>query len=162
MAKIEFTRAPEGLIGKPYKYYRDWLENNFFNELCSYCLLHFPSSLHIEHHEPQGYAPDRKDDPTNLLLGCPRCNSGKLDYHPKHNKRRRLSRDTSGHRVIDIREEDFSDLFELKESGEVLPKDGDKKNAQFLISLNCLGSIYLNMLGIEKGVSNISLLVKIY
>jgi len=127
MAKLDFLGAPEGLKGKPYQIYRDWLEFNFYKDLCSYCLLSFPKSLQIEHHEPQKYAKDRVNDPTNLLLGCAWCNSGKSDYHPNHVERRRLHKDNSGHSVIDIREDDFSELFEISENGEILPKDGPQR-----------------------------------
>lgn len=127
MAKLTFVNAPEGLKGKTYKFYRDWLEVNFFKELCSYCLLHFPKSLQIEHYEPQAYVLARKDDPDNLLLGCPWCNSGKKDYHPNYPERKRLPFEKDGFSVIDIRVDDFSDLFEIKESGEILPKEGSQK-----------------------------------
>lgn len=128
MARLEFTKAPTGLSGKPYSYYRDWLEVNFYKELCSYCLLNFPSSLHIEHFEPQKYAPRRINDPANLLLGCPWCNSGKQDYHPNHRTRRRLRTDASGHNVIDIREDDFGELFELRHNGTLLARNGAQKD----------------------------------
>lgn len=134
MAKLYFLGAPEGLKGLPYEMYRDWLEYNFYKDLCSYCLLSFPNSLHIEHHEPRKYAKDRVNDPTNLLLGCVWCNSGKNDYHPDHAERRRLRKDNSGHSVIDIREDDFSELFEINENGEILPKhDPQRARAVFNI-----------------------------
>lgn len=127
MARLEFILPPAGLAGKTYSLYRDWLGINFYKELCSYCLLQYEDALQIEHYDPQSYKPDRKNDPSNLLMGCPKCNSGKRDYHPLHIERKRLRKNNSGHSVIDIREEDFGQLFRLKDDGELLPRDGEHK-----------------------------------
>ena len=65
--------------------------------LCSYCLIQH-ESLEVEHYEPKDYAPEKIDDPGNLLLACRRCNGpgGKGDYHPQHKVRRRLPHDRTG------------------------------------------------------------------
>jgi uncharacterized protein (TIGR02646 family) len=136
MARLHFIPPPESLNDKPYKHCRDWLKVNFYKELCSYCLLQNEDNLHIDHFVPQSYAPHRINDPSNLLLSCPRCNSGKLDYHPNYHERRRLSKEKHGYGVIDIREEDFSDLYELKEDGLLCLKPGPQKDrAKFNIKL---------------------------
>jgi hypothetical protein len=93
-------------------------------------------SLEIEHYEPQKYKPERKDDPTNLLLSCRKCNSGKGDYHPDYDGRRRMRSNTDGHSVIDIRKDDFSELYTLRENGELLLNNGkEKERAKFNIVL---------------------------
>jgi len=143
MAKLRFTDPPESLEGKRYSFYRDWLNINFYEQLCSYCLLQFKACLEIEHYEPQSYAPELRDDPANLLLGCPKCNNGKLDYHPEHGSRRRLpiSKENRGFSVIDIREEDFSDLFELEIDGELKAKHNSNRER---VKFNIVDLLRLN------------------
>jgi len=135
VARLNFAPAPRGLKGKPYKYYRDWLNINFYEQVCSYCLLQFKENLQIEHHEPQKYAADRINDPGNLLLGCSWCNSGKRDYHPRHTTRTRLPRESRGFSVIDIRAENFAELFEVNPSdGELRARVGShRERAKFNI-----------------------------
>ena len=141
MPRLITSEPPCSLSGKPYSEYRDWLESNFFYHLCSYCLIQHFSSLHIDHFEPRKYAPSRVNDPTNLLLACPKCNSGKSDYHPNHSGRRRLRNTTPCHRVIDIRRDDFSQIFSLRKCGELTPQPGEYYeiaifNISYLLRLN--------------------------
>lgn len=78
-----------------YEYFREWLLDNFYSRLCSYCLIQY-DDLHIDHYEPREYSPHRVNDPSNLLLACPKCNgrAGKSDYHPKFLSREREFRRT--------------------------------------------------------------------
>jgi hypothetical protein len=112
MALFFMSEPPD--LGQFSKYndYKDWLLTNFYYYLCSYCLLCNPN-VQIDHYEPLSYASDREHDPQNLLLACPTCNgsSGKGDYHPKHDKRRRKANDNTGYFVADIRVDNFGDLF---------------------------------------------------
>lgn len=112
MAVLSLSSPPS--LGPDAKYpdYKDWLLDNFYYYLCSYCLLHNPD-VQVEHYEPISYAPDREHDPKNLLLGCPTCNGsgGKWDYHPKHAKRRKRRDDISGYSVADVRVDDFASMF---------------------------------------------------
>lgn len=141
MARLDFIPAPERLNGKHYRYYRDWLNINFYEQLCSYCLLQFKESLQIEHHAPQKYDAKRKNDPSNLLLGCSWCNSGKKDYHPNHSTRKRLPREDRNFSVIDIRMEDFADLFEISPDGELKAKRGKQRER---VKFNIVDLLRLN------------------
>lgn len=141
MSGLTFIPPPKGLIGRPYGHSRDWLDINFYEQLCSYCLLQFKETLHIEHHEPQAYNASKINDPSNLLLGCPWCNSGKSDYHPNHATRRRLPRENRGFSVIDIRIEDFAGIFEICPDGSLRAKNGSEQervefNITALLRLN--------------------------
>jgi hypothetical protein len=147
VARLEFFPIPKGLEGKPYQWYRDWLEINFYEQLCSYCLLQFKQSLQIEHHEPQKYAPDRVNDPSNLLLGCSWCNSGKKDYHPNHTARNRLPRENRGFTVIDIRAEDFAEIFTLNPDGELSAKPGAQSER---VKFNIVDLLRLNIKSYKK------------
>jgi len=125
MARIELSEPPQFPDRGSYSRYKDWLLGNFFKNLCSYCLIQH-ESLEVEHYEPKDYAPEKIDDPGNLLLACRRCNGpgGKGDYHPQHKVRRRLPHDRTGFSVLDVRHENFAELFELASSGELKPLQG--------------------------------------
>lgn len=83
-------------------------------------------ALEVDHYEPRGYAPDRVNDPTNLLLSCRRCNgrAGKSDYHPQHIRRRRLPHDQTGYLVLDVRRDSLGDLYELSLAGNLGIRSG--------------------------------------
>ena len=125
MATIELGEPPALPAGSAYGAYKPWLERAFHFRLCSYCLLR-SRTLHVDHYEPRKLAPHRIDDPTNLLLACPACNgrAGKSDYHPRHLLRTRLPADRTEHLVIDVRRDDFEELFELDSQGTVRPRGG--------------------------------------
>jgi hypothetical protein len=136
MTRLVFAEHPKTLEGKPYRYFRDWLECNFYKELCSFCLIQHKRSLQIEHYEPQSFKPERINDPLNLLLACPKCNSGKRDYHPENHSRQREPTENRGFSVIDIREEDFASLYFINKQGEITPKQGiGKERAKFNATL---------------------------
>jgi uncharacterized protein (TIGR02646 family) len=46
---------------------------------CSYCEMHLPVGLHVEHIQPKSRHPVRELDWHNLLLACVHCNSAKGD-----------------------------------------------------------------------------------
>jgi len=142
MAKLEFESAPAELEGRSYKFYREWLNFNFYDQLCAYCLLSFPDSLQIDHYEPQKYAPSKINDPKNLLLACRICNRGKSDYHPNHSSRVKCKKENHGFSVIDIRNENFSDLFMLKENGELGAKAGSQRDR---VKFNIISLFRLNI-----------------
>ena len=125
MAWIELSAPPSRPAGGPYQQYKSWLLDNFFNNLCSYCLIQY-ESLEVDHYEPQEYAPERTNDPTNLLLACRRCNgpAGKWDYHPQYAARRRLPHDNTGFLVLDVRRDNLGALLELDASGELKARQG--------------------------------------
>jgi hypothetical protein len=125
MARIEFREPPRLGAGANYSRYKSWLLDIFFKNLCSYCLIQH-ESLDVEHYEPKDYAPEKIHHPDNLLLACRRCNGpgGKGDYHPQHRARRRLPHDRTGFFVLDVRNENFAELFKLDSSGELKPREG--------------------------------------
>jgi hypothetical protein len=125
MARIELSPPPSLPPGASYQQYRSWLLENFFQYLCSYCLIQH-ESLDIDHYEPQEYRPARINDPTNLLLACRRCNgpAGKWDYHPQYAARRRLPHDHSGFLVLDVRRDNLGAAFALEASGELTIRPG--------------------------------------
>lgn len=116
MTRLTLTSPPRLPANASYKHYRDWLLFNFYNHLCSYCLLQ-QEGLQIEHYEPKSFTPQRINDPANLLLACNRCNLGKSDYHADFLSRRRCARETHAHTVIDVRIDDFAVLYGMKEDG---------------------------------------------
>lgn len=125
MPTIDLGQPPALGADARYEDYRRWLELAFYLEICAYCLLH-QRHLHIDHYEPQKYAPSRLHEPSNLLLGCQACNGrgGKSDYHPHHSARTRLPEDRSGHHVIDVRADDFGKLFGISPDGEIHARPG--------------------------------------
>lgn len=128
-----------------YEDYKPWLLENFFFQLCSYCLLRH-DSLQVEHYEPQKHSPHRENDPTNLLLGCGTCNGagGKSDYHPAHVNRRRCKNETHGFLVLDVRTDDLSALYTVDQrTGALTLKPGAQ-------STRAAWNIILLNLDIEK------------
>lgn len=127
-----------------YEDYRPWLEQAFYMRICAYCLIRHPH-LHIDHYEPQRYAPSRLHDPANLLLACSSCNGkgGKSDYHPNHSARTRLPKDNFGHLVIDVRADDFARLFEIS-TGEIGARPGplQERAAWNIVLLNLRREVY--------------------
>jgi hypothetical protein len=125
VARLRLTEPPS-LVEPGYRDFRPWLDENFYCELCSYCLL-YSKSLSIDHYEPQGFAAHRVDDPRNLLLGCSTCQgpAGKWDYHPHYAGRRKWRDDESGYLVIDVRSDDLSEIYELADDGELCPCSGE-------------------------------------
>ena len=116
---------PPNLGEVRYPAYRPWLDYTFFESICAYCGL-LDMGVEIDHFEPKKYAPGRIDDPTNLTLGCARCNGrgGKSDYHPLHHRRTRLPHDQSGFMIVDVRVEDPATLFELQDDGTLTARPG--------------------------------------
>jgi hypothetical protein len=125
MARIALSAPPDLPATTSYRQYKNWLLDNFFKNLCSYCLMQH-ESLEIDHYEPKEYAPGRIDDPTNLLLACRRCNgpAGKWDYHPQYTARKRLPRDQTGFFVLDVRRDNLGELFIPDVSGELKVQRG--------------------------------------
>lgn len=145
MATIELGRPPTLGADAKYEEYRPWLDRAFYLQICAYCLLRNPQ-LHIDHYEPQKYAPSRLHDPRNLLLGCQACNGrgGKSDYHPNHSTRTRLPGDSTGHLVIDVRVDDFAKLFEVSCEGEICARPGTSQaRAEWnIVLLNLQRKVY--------------------
>lgn len=125
MPTIDFGEPPFLGDDAVYTDYRPWLERVLYLRTCAYCVLRH-IHLHTDHFEPRGYAAARIHDPTNLVLGCEGCNGrgGKSDYHPGHAGRTRLPRDASGFSVVDIRADDFAELFVVRENGAIRARPG--------------------------------------
>lgn len=125
MAIIKLT-APPKITAKDHTDYGPWLRRNFYEDTCAYCLL-LADPPEIDHYKPRKFAEDETKSPGNLLLACRRCNgpAGKSDYHPQHKLRRHCK--TGTFMVVDVRVDDFSSLFEIKENGEIEAKAGKHK-----------------------------------
>ncbi len=124
MARIHLDTPPELGDDAVYGELRSWLLRHFFYQTCAYCLTTQPS-VTIDHFAPQSYDPTRLHDPTNLLPACWACNGngGKGDYHPLHTNRRRLPKDTTGHAVIDVRNENLAEFYRVEANGELSTHD---------------------------------------
>lgn len=134
MAKIVFSKPDPTDKTKTYHQFRPWLELNHYDKICGYCFL-LDSQLHIDHYEPQDYAPKREKDPTNLVLSCSRCNSpsGKWYYHPQ--SKRLNSRNGESHYIHFIRDEDISKIFSMSKNGKINILAGQKQRGQWLVTL---------------------------
>lgn len=119
MAHFQLSAPPAFKRPGAYGRYRKWLEQNFRKSSCGYCLV-AKTATQIDHYEPKEYQAQRVNDPLNLILACPSCNVGKLDYHPLHIARRRKK--TGRHLVLDLRNENLADFFELLVDGEMKPR----------------------------------------
>lgn len=138
--RVDLGTPPDLGPNAKYGHYKEWLQQHFYRNLCAYCLLQH-ETLQVDHYEPQAWATDRCHDPTNLLIGCGRCNgrSGKSDYHPNHAQRTRCPRDTSGHLVIDVRVDDFANMFAIAADGVISAKTGPQADrAAWNAALLCL------------------------
>ena len=113
MARLRMTAPPKN--SAPYAFFRPWLEANFKIRSCGYCLTG-DTGREIDHYEPwKSFRPNRKNDPSNLILSCQNCNSagGKWDYHPDHLTRRCYSGIRCTHLVYDVRNEDVALHYRL-------------------------------------------------
>jgi hypothetical protein len=119
VAELPLSAPP--VLGSNAKYsdYRGWLLDNFRCHICSYCLQQYRHVLQIDHYIPHSFDPTLEHDPHNLLLSCQTCGRQKSDYHPAHAKRRRLPLDRTGFTVIDVRREDFAQMFVLESDGSL-------------------------------------------
>jgi hypothetical protein len=145
MATLKLT-APPAPIGRPhYNKYRTWLMDNFYFQMCAYCLISSPA-IEIDHYEPQDYARGKVHSPDNLLTACRNCNGlGKGDFHPLHTSRRKLAGEKIPHFVIDPRKDDYATLFEVSENGSIRGKSGPSKDrADFNLALLLLTTPWFN------------------
>ncbi|MCT3091384.1 HNH endonuclease [Lactococcus lactis] len=63
---------------------RTYLKEDF-NDICGYCgkqMTLLKSKAQVDHFIPQKFAPDKKDDYSNLVYSCPKCNRGKWHHWP--------------------------------------------------------------------------------
>lgn len=134
MAKVVFSKAPQVNLKKNHTQFRPWLLLNHYDKICGYCFV-LDTQLSIDHYEPKDYAPRRAIDPTNLLLGCSRCNSpsGKWHYHPLSTKLSK--RNGESHYIHNIRIENLTTLFSLSKNGTISIQAGLAQRAQWLIVL---------------------------
>jgi uncharacterized protein (TIGR02646 family) len=128
MPRVELG-APRPIGSGTYTGYRDWLLHHFFDHVCAYCLLR-DINAEVDHFEPVKFRPERAHDPRNLVLACGRCNGagGKGDYHPAHQNRSRKRGDRTGHHVIDVRRDDFEQLFAVHADGKIDARPGPEED----------------------------------
>jgi hypothetical protein len=140
VADLRLSPPPDLGPGARYSEYRGWLHDNFYRDICSYCLLQYPGSLSIDHYVPRSFEPSRIDHPDNLLLSCATCGRQKWDYHPDHHGRRRLPHDRTGFLILDVRVEDLACIFEVGYDGSLVLRPD------------------LDELGLERACWNVALL----
>lgn len=119
MADLRLSVPPDLGAGAKYPQYKEWLRDNFYLDLCSYCLQQHHDALTIDHYIPRTFDSSRIHDPTNLLLSCVTCGRQKSDYHPAHEGRRRRPHDQTGFSVLDVRCDDLAQMFVLGEDGSL-------------------------------------------
>ncbi len=92
---------------------------------CVYCDIqlseHGYEGMQLDHFRPQIRFPDLKDDPTNLLLACPKCNRLKWHHWPGDHASKEHSHSGSIG-FVDPFEVDRLDYFEVKATGELTPR----------------------------------------
>lgn len=95
---------------RPYAEYRNVLRFDFFHS-CAYCTITEDEArgirFTIDHYEPQSTRPDLKNDYSNLMWCCGRCNELKSDFSPPNVAR------TDGNRYFRPDTDRFSDHFML-------------------------------------------------
>jgi hypothetical protein len=135
----ELPLSPPPDLGPNAKYpdYREWLLDNFYCHVCSYCLQQYRHVLQIDHYIPHSFQPALEHDARNLLLSCQTCGRQKSDYHPAHAKRRRLPLDRTGFAVIDVRREDLAHMFFLESDGSLTlhTEVADRKRVAWNVAL---------------------------
>lgn len=137
MAELPLSPPPDLGPNAKYTDYREWLLDNFYCYICSYCLQQYRNVLQVDHYVPHTFDSTRKHDPDNLLLSCQTCGRQKSDYHPAHAKRRRFPFDRTGFTVIDVRREDLARVFVLSNDGSLAlhPELADRERAAWNVAL---------------------------
>lgn len=117
MALLDPGPPPE-IVARSHRDYLAWIEHWCWDRACAYCLEH-ARVLELDHVEPESLKPERAKDPTNLLPACATCNgpTGKWDYHPERQPRRKCPDETHGFLALDPRVDDLATLYEVKDDG---------------------------------------------
>jgi len=83
MRPVERGDQPIDESGKPIRFTKYQEASPYLKErlgkYCSYCEMHLPAGLHVEHIQPKSHYPQQKLDWNNFLLACVHCNSAKGD-----------------------------------------------------------------------------------
>ena len=132
MAKLKLASCTTK--SKNYKNYKNYLKTQYKNS-CGYCFIR-NTYFEIDHYEPQNYAIERINDPSNLVLSCRMCNSIKSDYHPLHYNRKSLIQDTSRYFIHDIVNEDILETLSVDEAGCILTSSSRGRWLIALFNLN--------------------------
>ncbi len=81
MRPVERGEQPTDDTGKPIRFMKYQEASPYLKErlgrYCSYCEMHLPAGLHVEHIQPKYHHPQQKLDWNNFLLACVHCNSAK-------------------------------------------------------------------------------------
>ena len=132
------------------KYYSDYHE--YYDEIetdcqkrCVYCDIQLEEmggeGMQLDHFRPKSIPEFEylKNDPTNLVLSCPKCNRLKSDHWPADI----TSDDThsNGCGFIDPFNEKLNDYFEIKQSGSIKSKQAPAEYMIKLLKLNRIARI---------------------
>lgn len=80
-----YSKKTDGSYYASYEHYRDEVTEDC-GKRCVYCDItlteHGGEGMQLDHFKPQEHFKDLHNDPTNLVLACPKCNRLKSDYWP--------------------------------------------------------------------------------
>ncbi|ENG2946509.1 HNH endonuclease [Enterobacter roggenkampii] len=118
-----------------YSHYRAVIEEDCQHR-CVYCDLllkeHAFEGMHLDHFRPQSLFSELTNDPCNLVLSCPKCNSLKTNHWPCA----RITLDSPSHDgnigFIDPFAEKMRDYLAVDKDGVIRPS---KKPADYIIEL---------------------------
>ena len=93
-----------------------------FNDICGYCgksSKYFKEHYHIDHFVPRRIAEEMKNQYSNLVWSCPKCNLSKSGKWPTENKNLPYDNEKG---FIDPVSEEFDQHLERKEDGCIVGK----------------------------------------
>ncbi|ENZ3704712.1 HNH endonuclease [Serratia marcescens] len=130
----EYERKMSGDFYR-YSYYRQVIEEDC-QKRCVYCDLllkeHAFEGMHLDHFRPQSVFNELTNDPSNLVLACPKCNSLKTNHWPCP----RAALDSPSHDnnvgFIDPFSEKMCDYLTVDKDGII---HSNKKPADYIIEL---------------------------
>ncbi|NOQ22596.1 MAG: hypothetical protein GQ565_08110 [Candidatus Aegiribacteria sp.] len=121
-----------------YSDYRDEIQEDCGNR-CVYCDIKHAEigyeGMHLDHFRPQKHFPGLTDNPTNLVLACPKCNSFKSYKWPAFKRINACSHEGKTG-FIDPFEESRKEYFAVSTDGSLLPLMDPAEYLIILMKLN--------------------------
>lgn len=114
----KYIKRRTNILQKDYKEYREELEEDFYG-LCGYCGKNqyaFNERFEIDHFAPKKKFPERKNDYSNLVFSCSKCNKHKLNKWVTDDPYVSV-KDNCG--FIDPASDAFDENLHRKDSGEI-------------------------------------------
>ena len=121
-----------------YSDYRDEIQEDC-GDRCVYCDIEYAEigfeGMHLDHFRPQKHFDELIDEPTNLVLACPKCNRFKSFHWPASK-----GKDACSHEgktgFVDPFEESRRDYFDVDTDGCLIPLQDPAKYVIKLMRLN--------------------------